>query len=163
MFAKRMETVTKKTNCQIVNSFETATACSSSQVYYSRLILQKGWALKPKRKVTRLNQNQKQFLQQCFNKGDKTGNKLTAQSVVKMMRGLTIDGKKQFCPEEYLTQEQVMSYFSRMKGKAKNLDAVRHDDNEEDELFFSVIEDNEVGCIYDKIYVLNVFKFTYFL
>ncbi len=63
--------------------FKTATASSSSQIYYSILILQKIWAVKPKRKVTRLNQNH--FLQQCFNKRDKTGNKLIAQSVVQMM------------------------------------------------------------------------------
>ncbi len=52
-----------------------------------------------------------------------------------MMRGLTIDRKKKFCQEEYLTLEQVVSYFIRMKGKSKNLDAVRHNDDDNEELF----------------------------
>ena len=45
------------------------------------------------------------------------------------MRSLAIDGKKKFCPEEYLTLEQVMTYFRRMKEKVLNIDEIKYDEN----------------------------------
>ena len=138
--------MTKKTNYQINKSFAPATSyCNQT---FSNLVSQKRWALKPKRKITHLNQ--KQILQDCFYQGNKTGrNKLTAQSVVKIMRSLLVNGKKKFSAEESLTQEQVMSYFSRMKGKVKNTDMMKSDENE---VLYAIMKENKVSYVYTKIY-----------
>lgn len=77
-FAKRMTSITKKKNYFNNNSFETVTASNYNEIYSS--LISQGGALKPKRKFLRLNQNQKEFLQDCFYLGDKTGNKLTAHN-----------------------------------------------------------------------------------
>ena len=61
-------------------------------------------------------------------------------------------GRKKISPEEYLTREQVMSYFSRIKGKVRNTDMMKDDKNEEDEVLYAVMQENEVSCVYTKIY-----------
>jgi hypothetical protein len=45
-----------------------------------------GWAIRKRKKPIRLTQKQKTFLQECYDIGEKTGNKLTADSVHKLMR-----------------------------------------------------------------------------
>lgn len=67
-FAKRMETTTKKANYDITAAVEAPKTENRCDIYLN-LACKEGWALKPKRKKTRLNHNQKQFLQESFNKG----------------------------------------------------------------------------------------------
>lgn len=160
-FAKRMDNIMKKADYQTATTF----GKSNNNKIHSCLVIEEGWALKPKRKITRLNYNQKQFLEECFKKGDETGIKVTAQSVVKMMRNYTENGKKKFSSAEYLTREQVMSFFSRIKGKGGIFNAEEIQDDEiqqNDEHLLDVIENNEV-CFCNLFSFLLLCCNAYFL
>lgn len=85
-------------------------------------ILEKGWTLKQERKVSRFSQKQKDFLENKFNNGIRTGQKEDPVSVSEEMRILKdCTGNRVFTYEELLTSQQIASFFSRMCKKSKGL------------------------------------------
>ena len=87
---------------------------------HALLVNSEGWALKKKRKSSRLSPKQKNLVLDCFLTGERTGKKLTAEKVASMMRSKVDErGNKMFTPEEYLTKDQVLSQFSQMCAKKK--------------------------------------------
>ena len=85
-----------------------------------------GWALKTSKKTTRFSERQKRFLDEKFSIGQKTGHKLDAATVAREMRHKKNEsGNRLFAVDEFLTPQQVQSYFSRMAAKLKN----RHDED----------------------------------
>ena len=71
----------------------------------------KGWALKPTKKSGQLSESQKGYLDEKFKIGQKTGHKQDAASVAH---------ERLFTRSEFLTAQQVQSYFSRQAGKLRN-------------------------------------------
>lgn len=87
----------------------------------SNTTLEMGWALKESKKKYRFNEKQKEYLIKKFNIGQQTGRKLSAEVVSKdMRRARGEDGKRLFGVSEFLSVEQVASFFSRTASKARN-------------------------------------------
>ena len=77
-----------------------------------------GWALRSKKKTTRFTKKQKEFLDEKFEKGEKTGKKYDPLQVSLAMRiAKDIEGKRIFSIEEFLSAEQIKGYFSRRSSK----------------------------------------------
>lgn len=82
-----------------------------------------GWALKEGRKNARFNDRQKEFLIQKFNNGLLSGHKEDPENVSESMKFSTNpDGSRMFKMDEFLTPQQIMSFFSR---HARKSDAAR--------------------------------------
>jgi hypothetical protein len=80
-----------------------------------------GWALKQSKKKYRFNKKQKAYLKSKFNIGQDTGRKLDADVVAReMRRARGEDGNRLFVVSEFLSVEQVASYFSRLAVKLRN-------------------------------------------
>ena len=93
----------------------TVTATSSANPTVSE-----GWALKANKKLYRFNEKQKQYLQARFNIGQETGRKMDPNVVSSQMRkALDQDGKCLFNVSEFLSPQQVKSYFSRHAAKVR--------------------------------------------
>ncbi|KAK3742847.1 hypothetical protein QZH41_004529 [Actinostola sp. cb2023] len=79
-----------------------------------------GWALKSSqgRKTKRFTEKQKSYLFSKFCIGETTGKKADATSTAKaMMTARDTDGQRLFSSSEFLTSQQVESYFSRLAAK----------------------------------------------
>ena len=73
---------------------------------------QEGWELKESKKSYRFNEKLKSYLEAKFNVGQATGRKLDPEIVAKeMRRALGSDGKRLFKPLEFLTVQQITSFF----------------------------------------------------
>ena len=82
--------------------------------------LSEGWALKEAKKVDRFSENQKRYLEAKFNIGQATGRKLDPDVVAKeMRRARGADGERLFGVEEFLSPQQVSSFFSRLAAKLR--------------------------------------------
>lgn len=81
---------------------------------------QEGWALKETKKAYRFNEKQRSYLEAKFSIGQATGRKLDAEIVAKEMRhALGSDGRRLFKSSEFLTVQQITSYFSRLSAKVR--------------------------------------------
>ena len=78
-----------------------------------------GWALKSSTTTRgRFSVNQKQYLMSKFSIGESTGNKANAVSVAKsMITARDSNGQRLFSSDEFLTSQQISSFFSRMAAK----------------------------------------------
>ena len=76
----------------------------------SEEIQTQGWALKTIKKAKRFTEKQKCYLDEKFSIGQETGHKLDAASVA----------RDRFAVDDFLTPQQVQSYFSRAAAKLKN-------------------------------------------
>ena len=87
-----------------------------------------GWALKEAKRVERFNENQKSYLRAKFNIGQATGRKVDPEVVAKeMRRARATDGKRLFLVEEFLSPQQISSFFSRMAAKARQQPVTEQD------------------------------------
>ena len=83
--------------------------------------LVQGWALKGTKKATRFNENQRQYLDSKFQIGQESGHKVDPEKVSRDMRYARKDnGERRFDVEEFLTAQQIQSYFSRTAAKLKH-------------------------------------------
>ena len=84
-------------------------------------IVEEGWVLKETKKSYRFNETQKAYLEAKFNIGQTTGWKLDGETVAREMRRSTgPDGNCLFGVSEFLTAQQVSSFFSRLVAKSRN-------------------------------------------
>lgn len=91
----------------------------------SEIVLDQGWAIRQTKKTTRFNENQKSYLDDKFLIGQSTGIKADPQQVARDMRNArTENGRRRFIIAEFLTPQQIKSYFSRKASKTKNAPAV---------------------------------------
>ena len=110
-------------------------------------ILKMGWALKHASTTRRrLNEKQKKYLIDLFVLGEQTGRKADASEVSQSMRkACNADGSLLFKSDEYLTSQQITSFFSRTAAKksiktpsASNTgeddDEFKDDDDDDDDL-----------------------------
>ncbi|KAK3731624.1 hypothetical protein QZH41_015888, partial [Actinostola sp. cb2023] len=82
-------------------------------------ILPMGWALKTTTtRRHRLTENQKRYLTDVFLLGEQTGRKADPNNVSKSMRkARNTDGSFLFLASDYLTAQQITSFFSRLSAK----------------------------------------------
>ena len=79
-----------------------------------------GWALRKTKKAYRFNEEQRRYLEARFNIGQESGMKLDSEVVAKEMRRTRgSSGERLFRVSEFLTTQQVASFFSRMAAKTK--------------------------------------------
>ena len=92
-----------------------------------------GWATRDSKKTGhRFNVKQRNFLDDKFNDGEKSGVKANLDNVSKEMRQLKDqNGKRVFTVEEFLRPQQISSLFSRMASKRKGATG---SDNEAEEI-----------------------------
>ena len=84
--------------------------------------LNMGWALKSKPKTTRFTEKQKSYLESKFLEGEKSSKKTNGEVVAKEMRKVRdANNKRLFVVDEFLTPQQISSYFSRFAAKRKQL------------------------------------------
>ena len=101
---------------------ENPTVLSNNETEIGQNNLTQGWALKSSKSRTSFNEKQKDFLNGIFQEGEKTGVKANPDTVAKAMRKATNENQQRiFELTEFLTPQQVASYFSRMKAQTKNI------------------------------------------
>jgi len=80
--------------------------------------LPEGWALKTAKKSARFNDAQKKYLEEKFKLGLETGHKQDPEKVSKDMRlARKADGSRLFSGDEFLSTQQIQSFFSKMASK----------------------------------------------
>lgn len=84
--------------------------------------LRKGWSLKGKKKRTIFSDKQKSFMISLFESGKRTGSKIDPFDAAKAMQSEKNDEKYVFTSGEYLTGQQISSFFSRLNMKDKSMD-----------------------------------------
>ena len=82
--------------------------------------IHEGWALKCTKKAYHFNEQQKAYLDAKFAIGQTTGKKLDGDIVAREMRhALGPDGVRLFKVSEFLTPQQISSYFSHRAAKIR--------------------------------------------
>lgn len=108
--------------------------------------LQMGWALKSSqgRSRKRFSDKQKNYLFSRFSIGEVTGQKADAASVAKaMMTARDVHGERLFTSSEFLTSQQVASYFSRLASKRTLKDHEREEEDSDVEIDQREAAENE--------------------
>ena len=107
---------------KLLHDFTTSPVLVSSTTPASvEEIKPQGWALKTSKKATRFSERQKSYLDEKFSIGQETGHKVDAETVARNMRYEKDErGKRRFTVDEFLSPQQVQSYFSRAAAKLKN-------------------------------------------
>ena len=105
-YAKRLEEGFKA-NLTLETKFE---------LYPGQNKLNQGWALKSCKSRSPFSEKQKEFLDEIFKEGERTGVKANPDTVALTMRKARNDqNERLFRVSEFLTSQQVASYFSRKK------------------------------------------------
>ncbi|KXJ23561.1 hypothetical protein AC249_AIPGENE12379 [Exaiptasia diaphana] len=87
------------------------------------LLLSQGWALKQTKKAVRFSEKQTSYLDEKFLIGQSTGIKADPSQVACDFRNArTESGQRRFTIDEFLTPQQIKSYFSRKAAKNKQVD-----------------------------------------
>lgn len=96
------------------------------------LLLPMGWALRSSQvKRTRFTANQKDYLTKKFDLGEISGRKSDPESVARaMMAARDSEGNRLFTSAEFLTSQQVASFFSRLAAKRRLPDGTSGSDEE---------------------------------
>lgn len=88
--------------------------------------LKMGWALQKKKERQEKSDDVNIFLNDLFNQGQKTGNKIDPKSASeKMKKERKSDGTKRFGRDEWLTTSQIRSWFSRRASTEKKMQQER--------------------------------------
>ena len=92
-----------------------------------------GWALRSSFVwKARFNPRQKEYLLKKFDIGQKSGRKVAPATVAQEMRAAKdCSGKRLFSINEFLTFQQIQSFFSRVAAK-RNVDIVTEEEEEEE-------------------------------
>ena len=90
--------------------------------------MSEGWALKTKWSV-RFSEAQKKYLEDKFNLGQQTGHKQDPERRSKDMRfAKKADGSRLFSSNEFLSAQQIQSFFSRMASKLRQAAGINDSD-----------------------------------
>lgn len=96
-----------------------------------------GWALRKARKSVAFSEKAKNYLVDLFWIGEETGKKANASDVASRMKSLRdeVTGKKMFAKTDWLTEQQIARYFSRLStlNKSGQLQRTRTISMDEDE------------------------------
>lgn len=85
--------------------------------------LSQGWAIRQTKKAARFNENQRSYLDEKSLIGQwSTGIKADPSQVARDLRNARAEsGKRRFSIDEFLTPQQIKSYFSRKAAKIKQV------------------------------------------
>ena len=99
------------------------------------LLFPMGWALRSSQvKRTRFTANQNDYLTKKFDLGEISGRKADPESVARAMMGARdSEGNRLFTSAEFLTSQQVVSFFSRLAAKRRLPDVTNGGDEEADD------------------------------
>ena len=127
---------------------------SSSQS--SGASLPMGWALKSSHaRSTRFSTKQKEYLIAKFQIGEQTGQKADPTSVSRVMRtAKDSNGERLFDSTEFLTSQQVASFFSRLASKRSLKDfaeAQSDEDEEQNEADQAVKQESQLQVLRNKV------------
>ena len=110
---------------------------AETQTAANQLSLAMGWALKNSQSSrTRFSEKQKNYLLSKFLIGEQTGQKVNAASVAcSMVSARDTNGDRLFTSAEFLTGQQITSYFSRLAStrKGQGYDSAQSQSNDEDD------------------------------
>ena len=95
--------------------------------------LPKGWALKFKKKRTVFTEKQKQYMVTKFEVGKRTGNKIDPFVAAQEMQEVKENGHFIYNASDYLTGQQISSYFSRLSLKDKSMELADMKASEEED------------------------------
>ena len=97
--------------------------------------LEIGWALKSSAKGKRFTRTQKEYLTSHFDLGEQTGHKVDPKNASNSMRkAKNPDGLRLFQKSDFLSPQQIASFFSRLAKKRRQVDySDTEDEVEEDE------------------------------
>ena len=114
--------------------------------------LPKGWALKCSRaRSARFSTTQKEYLSSKFQIGECTGLKADPASVATAMRkAKNVNGERLFDSTEFLTGQQVASFFSHLAAK-KTTDKDTQDDDEDEDHTAHLQRENNFQEMRDNI------------
>ena len=112
-----------------------------------------GWALKhASTSRRRLNEKQKKYLVDLFLLGEQTGRKANPDEVLKSMRkARNSDGSLLFVSDEYLTLQQITSFFSLMAAKKSIQDPLTSDDDDDNADLVSAMVEKEFDQVRQEI------------
>ena len=80
-----------------------------------------GWALRGAKKPYKFNEKQREYLEAKFDIGQGTGRKVSPEVVAREMRhAKDAGGEKLFSRSEFLSVQQISSYFSRLSAKGRS-------------------------------------------
>ena len=117
--------------CSEASALPSVEGISQRHPSISTEVLTQGWALRSVRKAIRFSEAQRQYLESKFKVGQETGMKIDPANVAHDMRYARNQlGEKLFTVDEFLTAQQIQSYFSR---KASKLRHAHSDDDEQAE------------------------------
>ena len=87
----------------------------------SQTTLQKGWALRGSQTGrTRFSEKQRTYMIDKFMIGETTGRKVNAAEVARsMMTARDVNGQRMFSSADFLTTQQITSFFSRLASKRR--------------------------------------------
>jgi len=86
------------------------------EVFHGENNLRQGWALKSCKSRSLFSDRQKEFLNEIFEEGERTEIKANPDTLAKTMkRARNENNERVFQVSEFLTSQQVASYFSREK------------------------------------------------
>ena len=131
------------------------TTTSSAQVddekTSSKAPLEMGWALKRYSGSSRFSQNVKEYLTAKFMLGEKTGQKADPAQIEKDMRNArSTSNERKFSREEWLTKNQIKSFFSRLAAsRRKNIAGVSIEQPEDTEC---LVRDSEREDLVEAIH-----------
>ncbi|XP_063397325.1 uncharacterized protein LOC134681606 [Mytilus trossulus] len=101
---------------KVTSKVEKTYSLSSDTVVVQENITE-GWALKTRKPPTLFSKEQKLYLDEKFKIGETTGKKEDPITVSQEMRTTKVKGKRRFKMSEFLTSQQIGSYFSRVSRK----------------------------------------------
>lgn len=129
------------TACTSVGSVPVATTENNTLEGCSQVAksgVEPGWALKKSKPRGRYSDKLKKYLKKLFLEGEETGRKADPSDVSSRIKSLkTNDGKKRlFDRSDWLTAQQVRSYFSRLSvlQRCGKLQTCGEDDDDDDEI-----------------------------
>ena len=83
--------------------------------------VERGWALRKTRKSVAFSEKAKSYLVEVFWTGEETGKKANASGVASRMKSLRDEtGQKMFAKSDWLTEQQIARYFSRLSALNKS-------------------------------------------
>lgn len=113
--------------------------------------LKMGWALKSNKEHKRLSEKQKKYLIKIYDVGEKTGQKADPVAVSNTMRKSRLpSGEPMFSIEEYLTAQQIASFFSRHTTKRKK-QAIEEAQKDEREIITEKLVQDLQKEVHDKL------------
>ena len=111
-------------------------------------ILTEGWALRPTKRAYRFSEKQKDYLTAKFNIGESTGRKVDGSLVARdMRRARGSNGERLFKSSEFLTTQQITSYFTRLSATLRQHTHEVDIAAIEDEINFSAAREHVMATI----------------